>query len=121
MSDEKRANIALLDEADAEQAEENELLLKLSKPYVFDGQAYTEVDLSGLEDATGADLIAVNKILNKTGTVSPVPEMSMDFSIYMAARVAKLPVEFFQRLPAREAVRLKNTVTGFLYGGAGDN
>ena len=112
---ENRANLP--EELDQEES----LVFKFAKPYVFEGQTYTEVDLSGLEDTTAADLSAVNKILNKTGTVSPVPEMSMDFSIYMAARVAKLPVEFFQRLPAREAVRLKNTVTGFLYGGAGDN
>ena len=79
------------------------------------------MDLSGLENTTAADLSAVNKILSKSGTVSPVPEMSMDFAIYMAARVAHLPVEFFQRMPSREAIRLKNTVTGFLYGGDGDN
>ena len=82
---------------------------------------FTEVDLSGLENTTAADLSAVNKILSKSGTVSPVPEMSMDFAIYMAARVAHLPVEFFQRMPSREAIRLKNTVTGFLYGGDGNN
>lgn len=101
--------------------QENSLIFRFRKPYLFEGKEFTEVDLSSLEDTTAADLSAVNRILNKTGTVSPVPEMSMDFSIYMAARVAKLPVEFFQRLPAREALRLKNTVTGFLYGGDGDN
>ena len=101
--------------------QENELILKFRKPYLFDGKEYTEVDLSGLEDTTAADLSAVNRILSKSGTVSPMPEMSMDFAMHMAARVAKLPVEFFQRMPSREAIKLKNTVTGFLYGGDGDN
>lgn len=105
----------------AEDAQEESLVLKLRKPYVFEGKTYTELDLSGLEDTTAEDLAAVNRILSKTGTVSPMPEMTQDFSIHMAARVCKLPIEFFKRLPSRDAIRLKNTVTGFLYGGDGDN
>ena len=113
---ENRANLP-----EEELDQEERLVFKFRKPYVFEGKEFTEVDLSGLENTTAADLSAVNKILSKSGTVSPVPEMSMDFAIYMAARVAHLPVEFFQRMPSREAIRLKNTVTGFLYGGDGDN
>lgn len=113
---ENRANLP-----EEELDQEESLVFKFRKPYVFEGKEFTEVDLSGLENTTAADLSAVNKILSKSGTVSPVPEMSMDFAIHMAARVAHLPVEFFQRMPSREAIRLKNTVTGFLYGGDGDN
>lgn len=113
---ENRANLP-----EEELDQEERLVFKFGKPYVFEGKEFLEVDLSGLENTTAADLSAVNKILSKSGTVSPVPEMSMDFAIYMAARVAHLPVEFFQRMPSREAIRLKNTVTGFLYGGDGDN
>lgn len=120
MSDEKRANIALLDEADAEQAEENELLLKLSKPYVFDGQTYTEVDLSGLEDATGADLIAVERSLKKRGIVDPLMEMSAPLAAAMASRMTGKPEEFYTGLPIRDMVRVKTAVSGFLYGGGED-
>uniref|UniRef100_A0AAU8B7C8 Tail assembly protein n=1 Tax=Dulem virus 34 TaxID=3145752 RepID=A0AAU8B7C8_9CAUD len=110
----------------AEQAGENmeeapDLVLKLKKPYVFDGQTYTEVDLSGLEDTTAADLAAVGKIVTKLGVVSPMPEMSMEFCLHMAARVSGMKVDFFTGLPAGEAIKLKNIVTGFLYGGDGDN
>ena len=38
----------------------------------------------------------------------------------MAARVTGKPLEFFQQLPAREAVKLKNLVVGFLYGEVGE-
>ena len=97
MSDEKRMDTALLAENDENTAaEENTLVMKLDKPFTFEGQTYTEVDLSGLEDTTAADLQAV-------------------------ARVAHLPLEFFERLPAKEAIKLKGIVVGFLYGGAGDN
>ena len=101
--------------------QEESLILKFRKPYMFDGREYTEVDLHGLEDATGADINAVNKILTKMGVVSPTPEMTSDFAQLMAARVAHLPVEFFRGLPAREVMKLKNIVTGFLYGGDGED
>lgn len=117
MAENEKNTANLAEEVDQEES----LVFKFRKPYLFEGREFTEVDLSGLENTTGADLSAVNKILSKSGTVSPVPEMSMDFSMHMAARVAKLPVEFFQRMPSREALRLKNVVTGFLYGGDGDN
>jgi hypothetical protein len=120
-AEEREAVEATAGAEDQEDDQENSLILKFAKPYKFDGKEYTEVDLSGLEDATAADLSAVGKIVAKKGTVSPMPEMTMDFSQFMAARVAKLPVEFFTRLPAREAIKLKNIVTGFLYGGDGDN
>lgn len=60
MSDEKRMDTALLAENDENTAaEENALVMKLDKPFTFEGQTYTEVDLSGLEDTTAADLQAV--------------------------------------------------------------
>lgn len=105
----------------AEDKQEESLILKLRKPYTFEGKEYTELDLSGLEDTTAEDLAAVNRVLSKSGVVSPMPEMTQDFCMHMAARVCKLPIEFFKRLPAREAIRLKNTVTGFLYGGDGED
>ena len=105
----------------AEETKAESLILRFRKPYVFEGKDYTELDLSGLEDTTAEDLAAVNRILSKSGVVSPMPEMTQDFCILMAARVCKLPTEFFKRLPAREAIRLKNTVTGFLYGGDGED
>jgi hypothetical protein len=101
--------------------EENDLVLKLSKPYTFEGQTYTEIDLSGLENTTAADLAAVGKLLTRKGNVNPLLEMSLEYAMYMAARVANLPLEFFTRLPSREAMKLKNIVTGFLYGGAGED
>jgi len=107
--------------ATAEEDEEESLILTLGKPYKFEGQTYTEVDLSALEDTSAADLTAVNKIISRKGVVTPMPEMTMDFCIYMAARVSKLPVEFFLGLHSRDTIKLKNVVTGFLYGGDGED
>ena len=121
MSDEKRMDTALLAENDENTAaEENALVLKLSKPYVFDGQTFTEVDLSSLEDATGADLIAVERSLKKRGIVDPLMEMSSPLAAAMAARMTGKPEEFYTGLPIRDMVRVKTAVSGFLYGGGED-
>ena len=107
--------------APAEEPEEESLVLKFRKPYKFEGVEYTEVDLSAMEDMTAADLCAVGKIMNKLGIVNPVADMTVDYAIYMAARASGKPVEFFQGLPPKESIKLKNMVTGFLYGGDGED
>lgn len=108
---------------DGEDTEPEDLILRFSKPYKFGGQEYTEVDLSGLEDVTAGVLESVGKITAKKnpGMNPALQEMSLTFCTYLAQRVAKLPLEFFEKLPAREAIKLKAMVTNFLYGGDGED
>ena len=102
-----------------EDTEPEDLVLRFGKPYKFGGQEYTEVDLSGLEDVTAGVLENVGKIAAKKnpGMNPALQEMSLTFCTYLAQRVAKLPLEFFTGLPAKEAIKLKTLVTNFLYGG----
>lgn len=106
-----------------EDAEPEDLILRFNKPYKFDGREYTEVDLSGLEDVTAGVLENVGKIVSKKapGMNPALQEMSLTFCTYLAQRVAKLPLEFFTGLPAKEAIKLKAMVTNFLYGGDGED
>ena len=106
-----------------EDTEPEDLVLRFGKPYKFGGQEYTEVDLSGLEDVTAGVLENVGKIAAKKnpGMNPALQEMSMTFCTYLAQRVAKLPLEFFTGLPAKEAIKLKALVTNFLYGGDGED
>lgn len=108
---------------DGEDAEPEDLILRFAKPYKFGGQEYTEVDLSGLEDVTAGVLESVGKITAKKnpGMNPALQEMSLTFCTYLAQRVAKLPLEFFTGLPAKEAIKLKALVTNFLYGGDGED
>ena len=108
---------------DGEDTEQEDLILRFAKPYKFGGQEYTEVDLSGLEDVTAGVLENVGKIAAKKnpGMNPALQEMSLTFCTCLAQRVAKLPLEFFEKLPAREAIKLKTMVTGFLYGGDGED
>lgn len=108
---------------DGEDTEPEDLILRFAKPYKFGGQEYTEVDLSGLEDVTAGVLENVGKIVSKKapGMNPALQEMSLTFCTYLAQRVAKLPMEFFTGLPAKEAIKLKAMVTNFLYGGDGED
>ena len=97
--------------------DEASMVVKFKKPYRFEGKEYAEVDLSGMEDLTGADMIAVNKIMSRTSTgIDVMPEVSVEYACYFAARAAKLPVEFFTSLPPRDLMKVKNRVMGFLFG-----
>lgn len=90
--------------------------IKFRKPYRFEGKEYTELDLSGMEDLTGTDMIAINKLIDRAGSSEAGLEMTLEYAFYFAARASRLPVEFFLSLPPNEAARVKSRVMGFLFG-----
>lgn len=91
-------------------------LVEFKKPYRFEDKEYTEVDLAGLEDLSTKDMIEAEKRLARSGVFTPLPEMNINYVCIMAAKAAKLPVEFFEGLPPREMEKFKNKVTIFFYG-----
>lgn len=95
---------------------ESPYLVVFGTPYHFEGQDYTDVDLSGVEDLTAEDMIAAEKYLAKNGIISPIPEMTYEYVFFIANRISGQPIEFFKKLPPREAIKVKNRVTGFFYG-----
>jgi hypothetical protein len=92
-----------------------ELVVVFNKPYTFEGQEHKEVDLSGLENLTGADLVAAEKVFATSGNVAAVNELSIGYTSILASKASGKPVEFFEQLPAKEAVKVKNTVGAFLF------
>lgn len=121
---EKEKNLTQVTEAEAtrvearkkQDAEKNSYIVKFKKPFTFEGVSYEGVDLSGLEDLSAADMIAVNKAIERGGTVNVLPEMSLEYACLISARASGMPVEFFKALPPKEALKIKNRVTNFLYG-----
>lgn len=95
--------------------EDDELIVKFRKPFKFEGDTYTELDLHGLEDLNGRTLTAIEKAFNKTGVSSFVPESTTTYAKIVATKVTGLPAEFFEDLPAGEVQKIKNAVVGFLY------
>lgn len=91
-------------------------ILKLSKSYEFEGKTFTQINFDGIENLCAADMIAVQKILERQGNITILPEMSLEYACYIAARVTKHPVEFFKGLSCQDAIKLKNIVTEFFFG-----
>ena len=98
----------------------NNLILKLSKIYNFEGESFSEIDLSKLEDMTAEDMIAAQKILTANGSISVMPENSLEFALIIASRATGHTVEFFRTLTMRDSMKLKNRVSGFIFGGGSD-
>ncbi|MEK4883674.1 hypothetical protein NST81_02935 [Bacillus sp. FSL W8-0223] len=95
-------------------AENKEGVVEFKKPYTFEGKEYTSIDLSGIDDLSGNDLLEADKIYSASGQFSPVPELTLAYTFAIASRATKLPLEFFNNLPAREALKVKNEVIRFL-------
>lgn len=89
-------------------------LVTFKKPYEFEGTFYSEVDLSGIEDISGARLSQIEKIFYKMGNTPTVVEMNMEYAMIIAHHVTPYPLAFFEGLPAKEAVKIKYVVSDFL-------
>ena len=90
--------------------------VKLSKIYEFEGRQISEIDLSGLEDLTADDLIQAGKTYTSAGNMSAIRELDLEYTLYVAMLKTGLPIEFFHQLSARDAMKIKNRVTTFIYG-----
>lgn len=97
------------------QEDESSTLVKFSKAYRFEGKDYTEVDLSGMDDLSAEDMIAADRYLTRSGSFSVMPEMTLEYACFIAARAAKHPIEFFKGLSPKDALKVKNRVTSFFY------
>lgn len=92
-------------------------IVKFKKPYVFEKVEYKEIDLSGLDELTAADMIAVNRLMNRTSPgIDVMPEVSLEYALNIASKATKLPIEFFLGLPPKYATAVKSRVMGFLFG-----
>jgi len=76
-------------------------LVRFSKPYHFEGQDYTEIDLSGMEDLTAKDMIAAEKYLFKSGVISPLPDQTAEYICFIAGRVPTSRWSFSRASPRK--------------------
>lgn len=98
--------------------ENGSILLRLSKPYIFEGKSYESVDLSRLNELTLTDMVSVERKVRGTslsGGSNLLIEMTLIYACHLAATAANLPVEFFLGLPIVDSMTLKGIVTGFLF------
>lgn len=96
--------------------EENEGVLVLSKPINFEGKEYKEIDLSNLENMTTKHLKQARRMMNANGASLDIfSDRSVEFATYLASIVTGYPVSFFDAIPAKDGMELKNRVSDFLY------
>lgn len=84
--------------------------ITFAKPYKFEGKEYTEIDLSGLDNLTTADLISAQSRMERSGVQSVMPELNYLYICIICSIATGQPEEFFKGLPAKESVKIKNTV-----------
>ena len=112
---EKKNIVKLNPGMDTTETAEDKYLVKLRKEYDFEGRKIKEIDLSGLEDLTGENMIAAEKYLASSGVVAATAEMSIAYCFYIASVASGIPLEFFKRLSPKDAVKVKTKVTSFFY------
>ena len=113
---EKKKTLDMAESADIELMDNDKnYTINFYKPYLYEGESYDSVDLSGLKDVKAADMIEAQKVLSRSGELTSTPELSLSYACFIAQRVTGKPIEFFYNLPAKEAVKLKNLVSGFFY------
>lgn len=108
-------------DADAEDEDEDPLVLELTTPYTFGGVTYEKLNLHGLEGLKAGDLKRTTKLYMKLHpAANPATlESNLEFTFLIASRILAQPLEFFDELPARDAIALKTSIVGFLYGADG--
>jgi len=98
-----------------EAAVDEALIVELSKEYNFEGEKIKTIDFSGLEKVNAKTMIKANRILTASGDVQILPESSLHYALIIAGECTKYPINFYERLSPRDAMKVKNTVTTFFF------
>lgn len=88
-------------------------IFKLKKSVVFEGNEYTQIDLSGLEELSGEEYGSLCKQAENLDGVDMIPEKSLTFAYLAAAKVTGLPYDLFKKLSAKDTCRLRYAVSSF--------
>ena len=89
--------------------------MKLTKPYVFEGKEYEEIDLSGLEKLTIRDAIDTQlELFGVEVAASVLCETTTAFARTMAAKATGLPIEFFKLMPRGAFKRVAGMVRRYM-------
>ena len=86
------------------------LVIELKKPYLFEGEEYANIDLSGVEELTSKDVSAAENEVLKTGIYSANMKNFFAYSCALASRATGNPIEFFTKMPLVDAVKVRGTV-----------
>lgn len=92
--------------------------IELHKPVEFDGESFTEISLD-LDGLTAGDMISIGRQFNAIAPGNETTfskELSKEYQLLTASRAAKMPIEFFYKLSARDFTRITVRVQNFFTG-----
>lgn len=116
MEKEQREVVVVEDSTVLSGTVENYWAIKLKNPITFEGTAYSEINLTGLENIKAADMVRINRQMTRNGSIAVTPELTLEYALNMANIATGLPLEFFDQLPPYAAIAVKERVVSFLYG-----
>lgn len=90
---------------------------EFAKPFTFEGTEHTGIDLD-LDRLTGKDLVNIEAEMTARGIQAIMPEISKSYQMLVAARAAKVHVDFIEALPIKEASAITMKVVNFLFASA---
>lgn len=86
------------------------------KPYTFEGQQFDGIDLAVLDDLSTEQLVQAERIFERSGGVSTLKELNVEYACIVASIATGKPVEFFRGLPARDGNKVKTKVSAYFFG-----
>ena len=85
-------------------------IMRLEKPYYFEGKQYTEIDLNGVADLNSLNKSAAENRLTRAGFMVTDTSYNYLYACILAGMATGLPEEFFTGLPLYEVLKIKNAV-----------
>jgi len=95
---------------------DDSLMVELYNEYNFEGEKVKVIDFTGLNNVKAKTMIKASKVLVNAGDLQLMPESSLHYALIIASECTKYPIEFYENLYPRDAMKVKNTVTSFFYG-----
>ncbi len=84
--------------------------MKLDTPYAYEGETYTEIDLSGVADLNAMHLSEAENRMTKAGFLVTENSFNFLYACIIGGMAVKKPEAFFLGLPLRELLKLKAAV-----------
>ena len=84
--------------------------MKLDTPYEYEGETYSEIDLSGVADLNAMHLSEAENRMTKAGFLATENSFNFLYACIIGGMAVKKPEAFFLGLPLRELLKLKAAV-----------
>lgn len=97
------------------EAQNAPLVLNLADPYKYDGVEVSTLNMEGVVDLTAGDLCMIDREMLKRGYSGTRMDATRQYAMLVAAKVNGKPMDFCDRMGARDSMRLRDFVATFFY------